>query len=118
MRAREIERERRKSAYNSEDENGFVTHTHTHTHTHNVHIHTPGTRSLMIFICGRGYIFTGLDDVSSGMGDMHASVLEPLTFIEQEPHIPSRQDLRKVRVESVCVCVCVRVCADMCVDLY
>ena len=32
----------------------------------------------------------GLD----GMGVMQASPFSPLMFIEQEPHIPSRQDLK------------------------
>jgi hypothetical protein len=38
----------------------------------------------------------------------HASVFWPLMFIAQEPHMPSRQDLRKVSVESISFLILIR----------
>lgn len=40
-------------------------------------------------------------DVSRSIRDKQAKVFFPSIFIEQDPQIPSRQDLRKVKVGSI-----------------
>lgn len=50
--------------------------------------HQPGTRSLTMYMCGRGYI-TVFVLLSFFILSRHAKVFLPLMFIAQEPQIPS-----------------------------
>src|SRR5947209_16211375 len=58
-----------------------------------------GTKSLITLRWLRGYIVAG--PAVSDMNRVQANQFVPSMFIEHEPQTPSRQDRRKVSVESI-----------------